>query len=271
MRERAALLIQLLGLAACAEGFSALSDGGSGPATGGSPTTDGGNGGAGEGAAMQGGSPSQGGEGGSPPACEDDPCKLVSPQCGCDAGDKCTIDGNADIVCSADGTEPLAAACGASDCAAGGICLGDVSVGYCAQFCDEDAECGGTNICAVELNDGSGGTIPDVALCSSSCDPSTASGCPTDLGCVLGREADGAKRFFFMCFASGSGIDGAACTTAADCAVGYGCYNNGTNDACYKNCNVNAPSCSGIQSCYALNDDLAQPVVVNGYPIGVCQ
>ncbi len=270
MRVRAAVWFPLMGLVACAEGFSA--PGGSGPGSGGSPQETGGSGGTvAEGAAPQGGSPAEGGAGGSGPVCEEDPCKLVSPQCGCDDGDKCTINGSADIVCGNDGTEAIGAECGASDCAAGGICLGSSTVGYCAQFCDADAECGGTKICSVRLNDGSGGTIPDVALCSSSCDPATASGCPSPLGCVLGREADGAKRFFFMCFASGAGTEGAACTTAADCLVGYGCYNNGTNDVCYKNCNVSAPVCPGAQGCFALNDDLAQPVIVNGYSVGVCQ
>jgi hypothetical protein len=270
VRVRALLLIQLLALAACAEGFEAPTGGGNGPGSGGSPATDGGNGGAGEGAGPQGGTPSQGGEGGSPPACEGDPCKLVSPQCGCDAGDKCTINGTT-IACGADGTEAIGAACGASDCSAGGLCLGDAGGGYCAQFCDEDAECGGALVCGVGLNDGSGGTIPDVALCSSNCDPATVAGCPAGLGCVLGREADGLERFFFMCFPAGTGVDGAACTSAASCAPGYGCYNNGTADVCLKNCNVNTPACTGIQTCYALNDENQLPVNVNGYPMGACQ
>lgn len=271
MRVRTLLLIELLGLAACAEGFSVPTGGGSDPGVGGAPVSDGGKGGAGDGAAPQGGTPSQGGEGGSPPACEGDPCKLVSPQCGCDEGDKCTINGSADIACAADGTEPIAAECGAADCAAGGICLGEAAVGYCAQFCDQDAQCGGSNICAVQLNDGAGGTIEDVAMCSSNCDPSTASGCPAGLGCVLGREADGAQRFFFMCFAAGTAVDGAACTGPATCAPGYGCYNNGTADVCLKNCNVNTPACTGIQTCYPLNDENQIPVNVNGYPMGACQ
>jgi hypothetical protein len=182
----------------------------------------------------------------------------------------CTING-ADIVCATDGSAALGAECGASACSAGGLCLGDASGGYCAQFCGEDSECGGALVCGVRLNDGSGGTIPNVELCSSSCDPATAVGCPTGLGCALGREADGLERFFFMCFPAGNAIEGAACTSAATCAPGYGCYNNGTADVCFKNCNVNTLSCPGGQTCFALNDEAAVPVNVNGYALGVCQ
>jgi len=271
VKTRIALWVGLCCLAACAEGFSVPTGGNDGTGATGGVAASGGAGGLGEGGGggADGGAPNQGGEGGAPPACEDDPCKLVVPQCGCDPGDKCTISGSAEIACGPDGTEAIGAPCGAADCAAGGICLGSATVGYCAQFCDEDSECG-ANICTVQLNDGAGGTIPEVALCSSNCDPSTASGCPAGLGCVLGQEATGLQRFFFMCFAAGNNLEGEACTTAADCAVGYGCYNNGTIDACFKNCNVNTPAC-GIQTCFALNDQNMQPVFVNGYALGVCQ
>ncbi len=258
-------------LLACAEGFSAPIGGAGGESSpGGGAQAGAGEGGAGgqggEGAQAPGGGGAGGGE-----TCASDPCKLVAPQCGCAEGEQCTIVGGGDIGCDDDGTAALGAACNASnDCAAGGLCLGNLTSGYCAQFCDQDLECD-QGICVVQLGDGAGGTIPGVQLCSSTCDPATAAGCPAGLGCALGQESTGPMRYFFMCFGAGNLGNGQACTGTADCAPGFGCYNNGTNDACYKNCNVTTQNCTGIQTCLALNDQNGMPVVVDGYPLGVCQ
>lgn len=263
-------------LLACAKGDEIIGSGGAGGGAGngtaqgasdpGGASSSGGAGGDGVG---PGGNATQGGGGGGP-ACSESPCKLVAPQCGCGADEKCTIDAQGDRSCVADGTEPSGAQCTAgADCAAGGICLGGASVGYCASFCAVDGDCG-QNICAVKLGDGLGGTIDGVTMCSSSCDPGSGTGCPGGLGCVVGQEAAGAMRFFFMCFEAGAVGAGGVCTTAADCQAGFGCYNNGTNNVCYKNCNVASPNCPG-QTCYALTDQNMNPVVVGNYQLGVCQ
>lgn len=259
-------------LLACAKGADFIGDGGGGSGNGtaqgasdaGGASTTGGNG--------QGGGTTVGGQGqgGGGPSCSESPCKLVAPQCGCGGGEKCTLDGTGARACDADGTAPPGAACSAgNDCAAGAICLGGASAGYCGEFCAADADCG-ANICAVQLGDGAGGVLPDVTLCSSSCDPGSAVGCPAGLGCVLGQESAGQQRFFFMCFEAGSVGEGGVCASAADCQVGFGCYNNGTNNVCFRNCNVATQNCPG-QTCFALNDQNMLPVVVGSYQVGVCQ
>lgn len=275
MSLRDPLLLLVLGVCACAQG-SALASGGSGSGAasqGGSAAGGEGSGagvdvgGAGEGAQAAG----AGGEGGSLPPCDESPCKLVAPQCGCPGGEMCSIDGSGDRGCVEEGSVAMGAACGANgDCLAGGICLGDAEGGYCGEFCEVDGDCA-PQICGVKLGDGAGGELPGVTLCSSGCDPASSAGCPAGMGCVLGREGAGAERFFFMCFPAGTATDGALCATADVCAPGYGCYDNGTDTACYRNCDVDNDLCPGAQLCYALNDENAAPVVVDGYSLGVCQ
>jgi hypothetical protein len=262
----------------CAQGSALSSNGGDGGSG-----ASGGDGGAGatggQGAGPLGGSagegpgpgPGPGGSGGSGAGtpCDESPCKLTSPQCGCASGEKCTLDNAGDRLCVEDGTAAPNAMCDANqDCAAGAICLGEAALGYCAPFCDQDSECDGTNICAVQLGDGSGGTIPNVTMCSSSCNLANASGCPSGLGCVLGQESAGQQRFFTMCFAAGNATSG-SCANPGVCAPGYGCYNDGTSDVCIQNCNVNAPICAS-GTCLAINDGNGQPVVVNGFALGAC-
>jgi len=265
-RHRAFLFSGLFLFVACAKDTYVPSGGtggsdpsGGAPAQGGDPS--GGNGG------NDGGQPGVGGQGGTSD-CTEDPCKLVVPQCGCDAGDKCTLDGGGDRACEADeGGAAIGTACDAgNDCVAGAICLGGATTGYCGEFCATDAECEGT-ICGVGLENG-GTPIPDVLLCSSACDPGNAGGCPAGLGCVLGQEEAGQMRFLFLCNAAGAGTEGASCTTSANCAPGYGCYNN--PGACFRNCNVNAPNCPA-QICSEITDNVTmQPIVVGTYALGVC-
>lgn len=254
---------------------------GGGPSNGGAGGDDGGGGAGAEGAGGNpnvggaggnpsvGGNPNAGGQGGGPP-CSEDPCKLVDPQCGCADGNKCTIDADGDRGCVAAGTAAFAAQCDANqDCVAGAICLGEAAVGYCAEFCDADTDCSGGNICAVHLGDGAGGVLPDVSMCSSTCNLATASGCPSGLGCILAREGDGQQRFFTMCFAALAGTTGTACPTPDVCAPGYGCYNTGMADQCFQNCDVNAPSCI-TGTCVPIQDENMQNIVLNGVSIGAC-
>src|SRR4029434_8756617 len=78
-------------------------------------------------------------------------------------------------------------------------------------------------------------------------------------------------RFFFMCYPGGLGTDGAPCDSVGDCAIGYGGYANGTSDVCFKNCNVQTGACPSLQLCFALTDASDNPVIVDGYELGVCQ
>jgi len=219
-----------------------------------------------------GGDGGMGGMGGMPPTC-DDPCELPPPQCGCDPGKGCTMSATGVKSCKTSGDVPTGGGCSIVDkCMPGGICLGGANYGYCAQFCDEDDQCPGNEICALHLNDGMGGSVPGAAMCSTGCDPGNGAGCPMGMTCVVGQEQEAPMRFFFFCAEAGAGTDGAACPNGqANCAIGYGCYNDGVSDVCFKNCNVNNDQCPGIQFCNALQSQSGQPITVNGYTIGVCQ
>ena len=185
--------------------------------------------------------------------CLETPCQLVSPQCGCGAGDMCLIDGSPEgtRVCVAAGSVPIGGECSGSNCSAGSMCV--ISAGMkssCRKFCSMDAHCtapGG--LCVTKLNDGSSGQIPGVTLCSDNCDPLTNVGCSvTGMSCQVFKESGGQLRHFTSCAGSGSGTQGASCTNSANCAPTFGCFNVGTSQ-CVKYCKVVGGVCPGGLMC----------------------
>lgn len=248
--------VALIG-AACAKG-SAL-NGGSTQGGG-----DGGGGGEPAGTTTGGGDasstttgPGSGGGGGN--ACSEQPCKLVEPQCGCPAGEQCTltaVDGTRG--CVAAGTSPQGAVCTGDECAPGHICLGTTpTISTCLKFCDTDAECeapGG--ICYFEINDGSGGTIPDVTLCTDNCDPASNTGCASGTACQLAQvppEQQGGPPgpLFTLCGETGTGVHTSACTDNGDCAPTFACTGElNMQTVCLKWCKVGqAGNCPTGQTC----------------------
>lgn len=217
------------------------------------------------------------GSGGAPPMCEDDPCKVTLPQCGCNAGEQCSVSA-AGVTCVPEGTIGWGEACGGvGDCEPGYLCIlkkdTPPTVSTCAKFCDSDNECqspGG--LCTFGLNDGNGGTIPGVTICSENCDLVTNTGCPVSgTSCQLAQEPSGLKRFFTYCNGAGAGTQNSTCLDGTECAVQYGCFNTGgASDVCLKWCNVNSPSCSGATSCVGLTDANGNPVVIGAITYGAC-
>src|SRR5207249_9846968 len=128
-------------------------------------------------------------------------------------------------------------------------------VSTCDKFCETDADCtapGG--LCLLTLNDGMGGSIPDVTLCTENCDPTTNMGCIAGTGCQLEQELMGQMRFLTQCTPIGQKTQGQSCDPMQwECAATYGCFNTGV-DVCLKYCNVNAPSCPANTVCGALGD-----------------
>lgn len=261
----------MVSLGACAKGSSYSGAGGSGeggewagPSATSSSTGSAGQGGSGQGGSGQGGSAttssgmsSSASSGG---ACES-PCKLVAPQCGCAAGEGCTLDNTGARVCQTAGGVAPGGNCSSDDCAPGGICLGTTpTTPTCGKFCATDAQCAAPGgLCVVGLNDGSGNPIPGVMLCSENCNPTTNSGCVAGTGCTFGQEEAGQMRFFTLCRGIGSGTQGAACTVNADCAATYGCINTGTKQ-CMKYCTVGS-TCAGGAAC--------SPISINGVDIDI--
>jgi hypothetical protein len=167
--------------------------------------------------------------------------------------------------------------CGAgAECAPGLLCVltdpTPPTVSTCAKFCEVDGDCtapGG--LCILGLNDGSGGLIPDVLLCTEDCSPVTNVGCPiAGTACQLGKEQDGLGRLFTRCGPAGAGTQNAACATTDDCAAGYGCITpQGSNAVCLRWCNVAQPSCPGITTCVPLTIDGAN-VQIGAVQYGAC-
>jgi hypothetical protein len=205
-------------------------------------------------------------------ACGETPCKLVAPQCGCPAGKECNLDAMGMRACVAAGTKgPHQSCASVSDCAPGLICLqASATSNACGTFCESDGDCtGGT--CSLSLSNGTS-NIPNVTLCSTTCDPITNSGCTVaGSGCLVGQETGGAMRWFTSCYPAGAGVQGSTCTTSADCSPRLWCITSSSQgNICAGFCNVNAPSCPGGTSCAAVQDQNMQPIMANGVTYGAC-
>lgn len=237
-------------------------------ATGGESTKVGG---ASSSSATTGGSPSTGGAGAGP-VCDEDPCKLVVPQCGCAAGEMCVIGtptpDNPDArACTAAGTAMPGETCASNaDCAPGSMCV-NTGVDLCLEFCSDDGLCnapGGQ--CLVTLVDSTQQPIPNATLCSLNCDPITNTGCNAG-GCALGQE-EVSMELFTLCQGVGAGTQGATCVDNGDCAGGHGCFTTDIGLQCLKYCGVTPSkgSCTGGTLC----SGFTTPVIVGNQEYGVC-
>lgn len=205
------------------------------------------------------------------------PCKVTAPQCGCGAGEACTVVNGA-VGCDTAGPDSDGAACGssASDlCQAGLLCVNaSSSTGQCLKFCSSDSDCqapGG--LCILQLDDGMGGSISGVTICTPNCSLFNNTGCPSGSACELRQESAGQKRWLTLCGETGTKTQGQTCDQAieGDCAAGYTCLDTGSGTKCLHYCNADTLSgCSGATSCVGLVDQSQNPIVLGGTSIGVC-
>lgn len=77
--------------------------------------------------------------------CSESPCKLVSPQCGCGAGQGCYPNAQTlEPECTTAGTRTLGQSCTTiNGCAPGLLCVG----GFCYKACESDFDCSLFEIC----------------------------------------------------------------------------------------------------------------------------
>lgn len=210
--------------------------------------------------------------------CGESPCKLVAPQCGCPIGQGCYIDGTGSRLCATSGANTEGSACsGLSSCTPGHLCINIDGAGgstaVCAEFCNVDSDCDGGGLCIITLDDGSGGSLGGIELCTHPCDPVAQTGCRTGAYCDIFRESAGAMRTFTDCTAppTGSGGQGAACADADDCQSGFACVDpDGTGpdpQQCMHWCRVATGSgCAAGESCFGFSTAL----VAEGTEYGVC-
>jgi hypothetical protein len=205
-------------------------------------------------------------------SCAEQPCKLVSPQCGCAANEACAFaPGSTRRACEASGPAPAGQTCAKGECAPGSLCLGSGATGVCTEFCNGDADCA-NGICALQLSDGNGGSIPDENLCSQNCDPETNAGCVSGATCQVGVEASGAMRTFTICQGAGPGGMNAPCGSVSDCAATFDCVSTGAETVCLQYCYVDGAMPSGCASCTPLTAGNANtPIYLGSKQVGVCQ
>jgi len=218
----------------------------------------------------QGGAGATGGTGGTggivDDMCEQDPCKLVTPQCGCDEGLKCTVNSAEGRICTQDGAKNEGEQCSDADpCRAGLLCVQTKTtvptISTCMEFCDDDPQCEGAGgICKITLG------ISGVILCSQSCDPVEDTGCPVNkTHCEVVQEAGGQMRTYTRCVGEGAGVAGDVCASSQDCVAGHGCLNDPNQGGlvCLEWCKVGGAPCAQ-GACTSVNPAYLVDVVEYG-------
>ncbi|MDH5491551.1 MAG: hypothetical protein OEY14_06315, partial [Myxococcales bacterium] len=188
--------------------------------------------------------------------CAEIPCKLVTPQCGCPAGQGCYLSAGS-VSCSIEGTAPIGGSCDLGQCVPGGVCLefGTPAspLGVCRRACALDSDCPGPGgLCILGIL---GSTVQ---TCTLDCEPASQVGCPLGTACDLLRESAGAMRSLSDCVTSfGTLTQGAICTSGDQCAPGYGCFEvSATQSQCLHWCRMGATDCLGTTSCVPLGAGL---------------
>lgn len=202
------------------------------------------------------------------PNCEEQPCKLLAPQCGCSPDRQCSINEAGERACIAKGTAPIGGSCVNEECTPGSMCLGPTANALsCLEFCADDGDCEGPGgICYFTIDDGNGGAVPGATLCTQNCDPASNTGCAPGLGCQAVRDMTTMEQFTF-CAQAGAGTDLAPCTNGfTDCAPTFGCFTKNAEDICLQWCQVGGAGCSGGLTCYSLTT----PMMIGSTEYGVC-
>jgi len=213
-----------------------------------------------------------------PPAdagpCLETPCRLLPPQCGCPAGESCTITPAFEVGCLPPGGLGEGERCdGMGMCGAGLMCgwIG-ITPGVCTRFCDRTlssdpcAAMGPGSICAA-LADGAGMLlIPDVGTCTASCDPlGGGADCPTGLACgfFFHTEPGGPPTPGTHCVFNTDVPEGDPCPFRTSCQTGLYC-DAGT---CRRLCEVGLGSgCGAGTTC----TPFVPPGVVEAIEYGRC-
>jgi hypothetical protein len=207
--------------------------------------------------------------------CAVQPCS-IDPQCGCtDPNPACDLgSGSANACRPATSTGVEGHTCAsATSCAAGYTCVGGGSDFECTKYCNGNGDCmAPRGQCVIQLTDGTN-PIPNAVVCSSNCDPSTATNplCPSGWTCDLFTATYNSTNYNIAdCRSAGTAGNGSACTpnstTASQiCIAGYSCVNTGSN-VCKKICNKTANTGCTSGTCTSFSTALT----IGGTEYGVC-
>jgi hypothetical protein len=207
--------------------------------------------------------------------CAAQPC-TVDPQCGCTDPMKSACDlgsGSANACRYATTSGVEGQSCISSQgCAAQYTCVGGGGNYECEKYCASTSECiSPRGQCVIQLNDGSGNPIPNAVVCSSNCDPSTATNplCPSGWTCDLFTATYKATTYSIAdCRVNGPAGLNAACSTTNQCQAGLSCVNTGS-DVCKKICNKTANTGCTTGTCTSFTTAVKIPDTT-GTEYGVC-
>lgn len=190
-------------------------------------------------------------------SCDELPCRLRAPQCGCHDGEGCYDDGFDFVSCETAGTSPLGSACSISyQCTPGLTCLS----GVCSSLCVSDSDCPSPDrTCLFE------GTIvaPTHGVCASDCDVVRQTGCAPGAECALLEDGDGLGA---LCLVRNTIAPGASCAGATfDCRDGL-CVNQPTGPVCEEWCLTNS-DCPSTHVC----GGFVEPIQFRGRTLGSCR
>ena len=187
-------------------------------------------------------------------------CALV-PNSGCATGSACDADDHGVHYCRAKGAGVAESSCTSrNDCNAGLTCVDKGNgISTCVRYCEGNADCNGAGAACLDTIKDIDGNAIDATLCTFSCNPVSATGCPTGLAChVFDNGASDAST----CELIGSRLDGQSCTDANECGNGSQCVDS----ICRRACDLSAPNCLNGRSCVGTNPAL----VVGSLRVGVC-
>jgi hypothetical protein len=198
---------------------------------------------------------------------------LPGKQCGCKVNEKCGVinETTGESACGATGNLAAGQKCGNDTaCAPNTWC--DHFTGTCERICEDASDCVAGAKC-VTAPKATGGLIPGLKICTSNCEPVTASPCGPGVTCAFDSSADVQG---FDCFVSGLKKEAAACTASRDCDKGLLCLDGATADTCERWCTpidttfpttMNNCTTAGKTKCIAFGT----PFIRNGVEFGVCR
>lgn len=193
-------------------------------------------------------------------------------ECGCAAGERCTVVnetlGESGCVSVEAGAAPAWSAC-ASDAACGAGTFCDHETGACKPVCSSSNECPQGAVCHAARG-ADGNKIPGLALCTAHCDPASGAPCGAGLACDFTDDFGSAE---LDCYASGGLGPTAACQGPHDCANGLVCVDDGTSKTCKRWCHPVDESAPNLD-CFSIGSficsGLSQTVIQDGETYGVC-
>ncbi len=194
--------------------------------------------------------------------CDESPCRLVAPQCGCATGTVCQRPGGDTTLraCVAPGPAAVNEAClGNTGCEEAAVCVATgFSSGLCHAYCASGADCA-TGVC-IELVVVS----EDIGACMHSCDPVAGSPCAGGAGCGLAYTRKVPSRdlaFSTLCRDTALPALDQACPEFL-CGPALVCESG----SCRQVCELPGGTCPGTFTCRGLSP----AAMVEGREYGYC-